>query len=52
MKGKKPLTRSAQVIAFLNSRALEDEQPLVAKNGKSSAPKKSKAKNKSTRKAS
>jgi hypothetical protein len=37
-------TRSAQVIAFLNSRAIVDEQAFVAKNGRSSAPKKSKAK--------
>jgi hypothetical protein len=52
MRNRKPLTKSAQVIAFLNSRALEDEQPLVAKNGRSTVPKKSKAKDKSTRKAS
>ena len=44
-------SRSAQVIAFLKSQAIVDEQAFVAKNGKSSATKKNKAKNKSTRKA-
>ena len=38
------ITRSAQVIAFLNSRAIEDEQPLAGKKARTSAPKKSKAK--------
>ena len=52
MVRKKPHTRSAQVIAFLKSQAVENEQPLVAKNGRSTAPKKSKVKDKSTRKTS
>ena len=52
MRNKKSLTRSAQVIAFLKSQALEDEHSLVAKNERSTAPKKSKVRDKSTRKAS
>ena len=52
MRNKKSTSKSAKVIAFLKSQALVDEQSLVAKNERLTAPKKSKVKDKSTRKAS
>jgi hypothetical protein len=52
MRNKKPLSRSAQVIAFLRSQAQVDEQAFVTKQTRSSAMKKSTAKNKSNKKAS
>jgi len=51
MRNKKPLSRSAQVIAFLTSQALEDEKPLVAKKARSTAPKKSTAKSTGSQKS-
>jgi hypothetical protein len=50
VKNKTPLSRSAQVITFLNSQALIDEQDFVAKKTGSAAKKKSTTKNKSTKK--
>ena len=51
-KEKQLLSRSAQVIAFLKSQGLEDEQPFVAKKTRSSAMKKSATRNKSNKKTS
>ena len=44
MRNKKPLSRSAQVIAFLRSQALVDEQAVTGEKTSSAATKKSKAK--------
>jgi hypothetical protein len=44
MRNNQPLSRSAQVIAFLKSQALVDEQTVTAKKTSSAATKKSKAK--------
>ena len=52
MKNKKSTSKSAKVIAFLKSQALVDEQSLVPKNKRMTLPKKSKVKDKPTRKAS
>jgi hypothetical protein len=50
VKNKTPLSRSAQVITFLNSQALLDEQDFVSKKTRSAAKKKSKTKNNSIKK--
>jgi len=50
VKNKTPLSRSAQVIIFLNSQALLDEQDFVSKKTSSAGRKKSITKNKSTKK--
>jgi SOS response regulatory protein OraA/RecX len=50
VKNKTPLSRSAQVITFLNSQALVDEQDFVAKKTRSAAKKKSTKKNKPIKK--
>ena len=50
MRIKKSLSRSAQVIAFLKSQALVDEQTVTAKKTSSAPTKKSKAKPAATKK--
>ena len=50
MRNKRSLSRSAQVIAFLKSQALVDEQAVAAKKTSSAATKKSKAKPAATKK--
>ena len=50
MRNNQPLSRSAQVIAFLKSQALVDEQTVTAKKTSSAATKKSKAKPAATKK--
>jgi hypothetical protein len=44
MRNNLPLSRSAQVITFLKSQALVDEQTVTSKKTSSAASKKSKAK--------
>jgi hypothetical protein len=50
LRNKKPLSRSAQVIAFLRSQALVDEQAVTGEKTSSPVSKKSKAKPAATKK--
>ena len=50
MRNKKPLSRSAQVIAFLRSQALVDEQAVIGEKTSSPVSRKSKAKSAATKK--
>jgi hypothetical protein len=50
LRNKKPLSRSAQVIAFLKSQALVDEHAVTGEKTSSAATKKSKAKSAASKK--